>query len=154
MTDYPAPAVINNIRRNALKNIPVELENRYRIEGHEWGVMSSHFAVGSRHRFTRILAADCYWMPLQHANLVKSMLHFLTLEPEGRILACGGFHTGRANLAAFFDVAEEQGLEVEEIYEEDSAGVKREWKKERDGGAENHTERKRWLVIAMLKRRS
>lgn len=65
-----------------------------------------------------------------------------------------GFHTGRARLAAFFDVAVEQGLEVVEIYEEDAEGVTREWLKERDSGAEDHTERKKWLVIAQLKRRS
>lgn len=105
------------------------------------------------HRFTRIVAADCYWMTGQHLNLVQSMLHFLTLEREGRVFLVAGFHTGRAKLASFFDVAIEEGLEVEQIYEEDVEGERRKWKNERDGGAENHTERKRWLVIAQLKRR-
>lgn len=50
-------------------------------------------------------------------------------------------------------MAEEEGLYVEEIYEEDADGVRREWAKEKDGGTENVTERKRWLTIARLRRR-
>lgn len=77
----------------------------------------------------------------------------MTLDPGGRALVVAGFHTGRATLAAFFDICVEQGLEVEEIYEEDVNGVKKEWVRElRDGSTENVTERKQWLVIARLKR--
>lgn len=107
----------------------------------------------NKHAFSRIIAADCYWMPGEHENLVRSMLFLLDLSPDARILAIAGFHTGRAKLAGFFDEAESQGLEVEQIHEEDVAGNRREWLKERDGGLENHTERKRWLVLAILKRR-
>lgn len=82
------------------------------------------------------------------------MLHFLSDDPSARVFAVAGFHTGRANVAAFFDVAVQQGLEVEERYEEDVAGNRREWLSERDSGYEDHTERKRWLVIARLRRRS
>lgn len=141
------------IRKNAEGAIPKELEGRYCLEGHEWGELSSPFALKYAHHFTRILAADCYWMPSQHENLVTSMLHFLTNDSEGRILAIAGFHSGKARLAAFFEVVVEMGLEIEEIYEEDVEGVRREWLVERDGGAENHTERKRWLVVAILKRK-
>ncbi|CAD0051087.1 unnamed protein product [Aureobasidium pullulans] len=98
------------------------------------------------------MAADCFWMPWQHENLASSMLHFLSDDPEARVLAMGGFHTGRAKLAAFFDVASEKGLEVQEIYEEDDQGNRREWVKEKDGGRENVTERKKWLTIAILRR--
>lgn len=120
--------------------------------GHEWGSVDSAFAEEYQHGFTRILAADCLWMPSQHLNLVISMLHFLTLDPVGRIFVIAGFHTGRARLATFFNVAVEEGLEIEEIYEEDAEGVQREWLKERDGGKEDVTGRKKWLVIARLKR--
>ena len=92
-------------------------------------------------------------MPYQHENLAKSMLHMLSPSREARILAIAGFHTGRAKLAGFFDEAVSQGLVVEEIYEEDVQGVTREWMPERDGGREDVTGRKRWLVIAVLKRR-
>ena len=153
MTDYPSEVVLGNLRQNAKRNIPHEFSDRYHIEGHEWGDLTSPFALKYMHSFTRILAADCYWMQSQHVNLARSMLHFLTQEPEGRIFMTSGFHTGRAKLAAFFDVAIEEGLEVEDIFEEDADGVKREWANEKDGGRENPTERKRWLVVARLRRR-
>jgi len=153
MTDYPAPVVLANLRRNAQKAIPGHLEAKYRIGAHEWGDMTTTFAIENAHHFSRIIAADCYWMPDQHENLAQSMLHFLTLESGGRIFMTSGFHTGRAKLAAFFDVAVEEGLEAEEVYEEDAEGTRRDWMKERDGGREDHTERKKWLVIARLKRR-
>ena len=104
--DYPAPTVLANIRRNAKNAIPTSLGSTFRIEGHEWGDLGSAFPANHVHHFDRILAADCFWMPWQHFNLVHSMLHFLTLDPGGYVLAIAGFHTGRANLALFFDVAE------------------------------------------------
>ena len=152
ISDYPAPAFLANIRCNAKKAIPTALEPVYRIEGLEWGDLDSALAIEFTHHFDRIIAADCLWMPSQHLNLVLSMLQFLTMDPEGRVFIVAGFHTGRAKLASFFDVAQEEGLEVEEIYEEDSEGVTREWRSTRDDGSKDFTERKRWLVIARLKR--
>ncbi|RMY93880.1 hypothetical protein D0861_01648 [Hortaea werneckii] len=154
ISDYPSEVVLANIRENAQKNIPNHLSSNYTVDPHEWGVCDSSFATKHAHSFTRILAADCYWMPGQHLNLVRSMLHFLTLDPCGRIYAIAGFHTGRRKLAPFFTVAVEQGLELEDIFEEDGEGNRREWQAERDGGREDPTERKKWLVIATLKRQS
>lgn len=92
-------------------------------------------------------------MPHEHENLVKSMLYMLSTESDARIFCIAGFHTGRAKLALFFQEAVAQALEIESIYEEDAEGDRREWMEERDGGTENVTERKKWLVIAILKRR-
>ena len=88
-----------------------------------------------------------------HENLVRSMLHLLSTASDASVYAIAGFHTGRAKLAAFFDEAVAQGRHVDEIYEEDHVGNQREWVKERVGGTENVTERKKWLVVAILKRR-
>lgn len=153
MSDYPTEVVLDNIRENAKRAIPPTMAKPYRIEGYAWGDVNSEFAKHNAHSFDRIIAADCYWMPYQHENLAKSMLHMLSPSREARILAIAGFHTGRAKLAGFFDEAVSQGLVVEEIYEEDVQGVTREWMPERDGGREDVTGRKRWLVIAVLKRR-
>lgn len=136
------------------RNIPDVLKPFASVEGHEWSVLDSGFALQNQARFSRVLAADCFWMPWQHQNLARSMLHFLSHDPDSIVLAIGGFHTGRAKLAAFFEVAEEEGLCVEEIYEEDANGVRRPWVKEKDGGREDVTERKRWLTIARLRRRT
>ncbi|KAI5251768.1 hypothetical protein E4T42_03999 [Aureobasidium subglaciale] len=152
LSDYPAEVVLDNIKRNVKENIPESLTPNARVEGHAWGVLDDDFAKAHYRKFNRVLAADCFWMPWQHENLALSMLHFLSDDLDARVLAIGGFHTGRAKLAAFFDVAEEQGLEVEEIYEEDAEGTRRDWVKEKDGGRENVTERKKWLTIAILRR--
>ena len=92
-------------------------------------------------------------MPEEHGNLLESMLHFLSSSTEAEIWVTAGFHTGRAKLVAFFDTAESMNLEVSHIYERDVNGRERAWKRERDGGLEDITERKRWLVIAVLKRK-
>jgi hypothetical protein len=92
-------------------------------------------------------------MTWEHENLAKSMLHFLAETPDARILCIAGFHTGRAKVAPFFEeVIPQQGLEVEEIYEMDADGKRRPWAKERDGGLENMGERKKWLVLARIRR--
>lgn len=152
MTDYPAPVVLENLHKNVHAVIPDHSSSRASVQGHEWGIFTDDFAKESAGRFSRVLAADCFWMPQVHEELSRSMLHFLSNDPKARVLAIGGFHTGRAKLAGFFDVASEQGLEVVSIYEEDALGNRRPWAKERDGGRENTTERKKWLVIAILRR--
>jgi len=152
ISDYPAKAILDNIIRNVQKNIPSSLKPNVTVRGHEWGILNDEFATANKGHFTRILAADCFWMPGVHEELAQSMLHFLSSDPSARVYAIGGFHTGRAKLAAFFDIAVEQGLEVEEIFEENAVGTRRPWEKVRDGGREHTTERKKWLVIAILKR--
>ncbi|KAF2648648.1 hypothetical protein K491DRAFT_783913 [Lophiostoma macrostomum CBS 122681] len=152
-SDYPAPAILNTIETNISKNIPGTLKKAIKVEGHEWGILNTDFASENKHRFTRILAADCFWMPHQHENLARSMSHFLSKSPTARVLCISGFHTGRARLALFFEeVAPEAGLEVELIFEMDADGMRREWQAERDGGKEDVGERKKWLVLAQLRR--
>ncbi len=79
------------------------------------------------------------------------MCHFLKVGEGTRIYVVAGFHTGREKVAAFFDVVGEEGLEVERVGERDADGVEREWRKEREG--EGVMERKKWLVVAVLRRR-
>ena len=54
-------------------------------------------------------------------------------------------------MAGFFDseALESVGLRVERIWERDATGRERDWATDR--GVEDVTERKRWLVIAVLK---
>lgn len=107
----------------------------------------------------------------QHSNLVKTLLWFLSSgknsgsqedEKEGRVWVVGGFHTGRAIVAHFFETAVAMGLEIESIYErdlnateeeeakEEQGEVRRAWEPVRVGeGPEN---RRRWCVVAVLKR--
>src|SRR5690606_9939142 len=114
----PAQAILDAIKTNVSKNLPTDLKSRVQIQGHQWGELDTPFAITNAHKFTRILAADCYWMPWEHENLARSMLHFLSHSPEARILCLAGFHTGRAKLSPFFeDVVPSSGLEIEEIFD-------------------------------------
>ncbi|KAI1496742.1 hypothetical protein F5X99DRAFT_413773 [Biscogniauxia marginata] len=154
------------------------------IEGHAWGDLDSGFASRYRGGFDRVFVCDCLWMPWQHSNLHRSIAWFLrddkhegeageAGEVEGeeektenenennksaadvaRAWVIAGFHTGRAKLRGFFDdgALRDVGLAVERIWERDCDGVERAWVEDR--GAEDPNERKRWLVVAVLKRRS
>jgi EEF1A N-terminal glycine/lysine methyltransferase len=155
ISDYPAPEVLANIKSNISRNIEprrgkTQGIGKVKVEGHEWGVLEDEFARENREGFGRILVADCLWMPWQHANLLGSIRWFL--REDGRAWVIAGFHTGREKMRGFFDdtVVKEAGLGVERIWERNAEGVEREWVTDR--GIEDVTERKRWLVIAILKR--
>jgi hypothetical protein len=56
-------------------------------------------------------------------------------------------------MAPFFaETVPNSGLEIEEIFEMDASGNRRTWAEHRDGGREDIGERKKWLVIARLRR--
>jgi nicotinamide N-methyltransferase len=89
---------------------------------------------------------------MQHTNLAQSMLHFLSTAPDARIFVIAGFHTGRARMAPFFEeTMNEEGLEVEEIFEMDANGKRRDWKP--NSPEELSGERKKWLVVSRVKRK-
>lgn len=152
ISDYPTPSILTNLTHNITTNIPPSLTPHISATGHKWGDLTSPFSLTHAHHFTRILAADCLWMPWTHRALAQSMAHFLSDSPNARVFVAAGFHTGRAKVAPFWRVAGEEGLVVESIEEVDVEGGRREWREERDGGREDVTGRKRWLVIAKLKR--
>ena len=79
------------------------------------------------------------------------MAHFLSREPHARVWVIAGFHTGRAKVAGFFEGLGVEGLEVEDLWERDVDGCEREWVTEREG--EDVTGRKRWVVVAILRRK-
>jgi nicotinamide N-methyltransferase len=117
-----------------------------------WGELSTSFAISKKESYTRIVAADTLWLPHQHLNLAHSMLHFLSRDPAARVFVVAGFHTGRAKMACFFEETVPQGgLETEEIWEMDANGSRRPWKPY--APEELIGERKKWLVVARLKRR-
>lgn len=70
------------------------------------------------------------------------MAYFLWCEPNTRIYAIDCFHVGQAELAPFFDIVPEAGLDTESIYEMNVDGTRRPWQRERDGGREDVTETK------------
>lgn len=160
ITDYPAPEVVANVRKNVEVNLPEEMRigrggnpATCLVEGHEWGKLSGDdsFVQGHKGSFDVILVADCLWMPDQHAALMESIAWFLS--PGGKAWVVAGFHTGRVKMRDFYDaeLLTKHGMEVESIVERDPEGREREWVTDR--GFEDVTERKRWLVISVLRKR-
>ena len=153
LSDYPSPAILANTRLNVEGNVPKDQRHKLTVQGHEWGVLTDHFSKTHANHFSRILCADCLWMDGEHYGLAQSMEHFLSGGGEARVWVMAGFHTGRAKLVSFFDIAAQAGLETEHIWERDADGNEREWVRERGGREEDATGRNKWLVIAILKRK-
>jgi len=151
ISDYPAPTIIETLKANVSKNVPESKRARVTVLPHTWGDLESSFAVNKKGQYTRIIAADTLWLYSQHHNLARSMLHFLSPDPKSRVFVIAGFHTGRAKLAHFFEKAiVEVGLTIEEIFEMEADGKRREWKP--SAVEESIEQRKRWLVMARLMR--
>ncbi|KAI2471861.1 hypothetical protein F4781DRAFT_61452 [Annulohypoxylon bovei var. microspora] len=158
VTDYPSAAVLDTLRNNVAANAKPECSPRgtlapVTVEGHSWGELSTPFATAHRGRFDRVFVCDCLWMPWQHANLHQSVAWFLKdSSSSARAWVVAGFHTGRAKMRGFFesDALAAAGLEIESLWERDCDGVEREWVWDR--GQEDISERKRWLVVGVLRR--
>lgn len=158
-TDYPAPSVMEILRANMALNAQPsfspsgKVAGRVIVEGHAWGSLASDaFSLENKASYDRVLACDCLWMPWQHDNLRKSISWFMKDGPDSRAWLVAGFHTGRHNMSGFFNPEKlaDAGLEVESIWERDVEGEEREWATER----KDDSLRKRWLVIATLKKSS
>ena len=149
LSDYPTEAVLENVRRNVREN--VREGQRATVQGHAWGEVEDEFAMGNAHRFGRVIVADCLWIPEQHRNLARSVEHFLEMSDTAQVFIVAGFHSGRDRMVPFFEIVEQVGLVVDSIYEADVEGRERPFK--RDRGDENVLDRKRWLAVAVLRRK-
>lgn len=157
ITDYPAPEVVANIKKNVDKNVEqagsraATGRSQCWVQGHEWGNLAEDDEFVQEHKgtFDIIIVADCLWMPWQHENLMKSINHFM--KPNGKAWVVAGFHTGRAKMANFFveETLAKHNLRVGSITERDPDGIERQWVFDR--GIEDVTVRKRWLVVSVLK---
>lgn len=151
ISDYPNSEFLPTLNATVKNNIPEDLRGRVSVQGHEWGHVEDTFSVAHTSHFTRILSADCLWMPGEHLSLIQSMLHFLAYGEHAQVWVTAGFHTGRPTIAQFFTVAAAAGLEMETIWERDVHGDVRPWSETRE---EDITARKKWLVVAILRRRN
>lgn len=165
VTDHPSSPALSSgaIKINTDASLELakgsQLHSRVSIEAHEWGLTADAFAQETRHHYSKIVSADCLWMPSQHRNIILSISHFLSKEdPSACALVVAGFHTGRDVVADFFkqfptpdgdkDLA--QALSIAEIYETDMNGARRPWQESRAG--EGREDAKRWCVVAVIVR--
>lgn len=153
VSDYPSREILANIEVNIEENISADLKGQITVEGHQWGISTDRLSTTHAHYFTRIVCADCLWLPGEHDNLIKSILHFLSYKQTARVWVVAGFHTGRASVASFFAATNDAGLVTEQIYEIDVDGSKRSWTAEKKPGMETIAELAKWLVVATMKRR-
>lgn len=165
ITDHPSsPALASNTIHANVQEI-LKLAKRgsfapvFSIEAHKWGSIMDAFAQKKQNHYTRIIAADCLWMPSQHGNLVRSIAHFLSKEsPEACALVVAGFHTGRNIVGGFFKQfstcdtkdASAAELSIADIYEMDIYGTRRPWQETRAN--ESIQEAKMWCVVALIVR--
>ncbi|KAJ9612291.1 hypothetical protein H2200_003888 [Cladophialophora chaetospira] len=129
ITDHPSSpalttgAIEQNVKTNILERDKRKAPNdestttvgEVNIFGYTWGTtpMYSPSSYGKplpQHQqptsFTRIIIADCLWMPSQHVNLVKTVLHYLDdSDPGNCALVVAGFHTGRETVRNFLEIA-------------------------------------------------
>lgn len=174
VTDHPdSPALTTGaIAANMATNLSVNGKARtacqLSIRGYAWGSEAMYSASqygrpvssSADERFDRMLMCDCLWMPHQHNNLVDSAVRWLSSSVDSCAIVIAGFHTGRSIVGSFFDIAAGEDtdgrgtsgpLAIEEIYEVDVDGERREWAKER--ATETKEEAKRWCVVGILKMR-
>ncbi|KAK4945181.1 hypothetical protein LTR10_015607 [Elasticomyces elasticus] len=191
ITDHPSSpaltmgAIEQNLRENVLETPRVDHTNSrpvVNVFGYTWGTtkmyLPNHYgkpAPEQLETFDRIIIADCLWMPSQHVNLVKTILHYLeSSQKDACAFVLAGFHTGRATVRRFFEIAtgewreEDQGgdedededeelravqgrLKAADIFEIDTNGVRRPWLPSRPG--EDKQQTRRWTVCAVLVRR-
>lgn len=158
LTDYPSVEILENIRQNVEKNVSSRQQalsslnqtNGVSVEAHKWGDVREEFAKSNAHRFTRVLATGCLWLPEQHESIAKSMAHFLEKGEEAEVWVVSGFFLGREKLAGFFDIARGEGLNVREVFEQNAAGDRRGWMVDR--GVEDGEEiiEQGWLLVGVL----
>jgi EEF1A N-terminal glycine/lysine methyltransferase len=166
ITDHPSsPALASGaIQVNVKESLELAKKSNqsplFSIDEHEWGSVTDVFAQENRYHYTRVIAADCLWMPSQHHSLVRSITHFLSKQsPRACAMVVAGFHTGRSIVADFlkqFPTLDGMGgtqeeLIVADLYESNMNGVRRPWQDNRAN--EDNEELKRWCIVAIIVRR-
>ena len=120
-TDYPDPALIQNIVMNAAQNARIQLENgAFVAKGFIWGQDSSDLlqTLGSGHKFDVVLMADLIFNHSEHHNLLRSCKELLS--DDGVIITTFTHHVVKwaDRDMKFFAVASELGFDHELVFQE------------------------------------
>lgn len=91
ITDYPAPNLLENCRRNLEANRgelgDEAVDSRSHVFGHLWGTEEP---VHLKNSVDTVIAAECLWIHEQHAELLHSIEYFL--KPTGTLLMSYAHH--------------------------------------------------------------
>lgn len=101
LTDHPCPEILENIRKNVEMNVVsrrqrslLKQADSVTTEAHKWGEVEENFAKSNAYKFTRVLATGCLWLPEQHENIARSMVHFLEKSEKAEVWVVSGFSLG------------------------------------------------------------
>ena len=115
-TDYPAPEVVANMKRNVRGNAesyPVIAE-RCLVVGHDWGTsVDPILGRAGSPGVDAVILADCLWLDHLHGQLIRSVCDLLCCARHGRAIVSYMHHDNAASVAPrFFERALAAGLHV------------------------------------------
>lgn len=123
ITDYPDPNLIDNIEHNMqlLRSQCPTKDLKMSVQGYIWGhdpqpLFDAPNQNGEK--FDVVIMSDLIFNHSEHEKLIKTAK--LTLKPQGRALVVFSPHRPRLYQRdlAFFDLAKENGFDVEQIVEQ------------------------------------
>ncbi|KAI8597062.1 hypothetical protein EDD21DRAFT_311359, partial [Dissophora ornata] len=121
LTDYPDPAIVQNLERNWYENLVESQRVKCAVRGHAWGesvqeMMDCLPAVSNLGSealdnspssggpgYDWILLADTLWVSEGHVALLESCCS--VLSATGKIFVCCGLHTGYIPVQRFMSLA-------------------------------------------------
>lgn len=116
-TDYPSPAVIENLMRNLTSHCTSlsTASPSFKVLSHIWGdeaSMSEILSANNGEGFDIALAAECLWRHELHSDLAVSLYRSLRLGGRALISFSHHFPGRESHDLNFFDIAEDFGLNI------------------------------------------
>lgn len=139
-TDYPSPAVIDNVWYNCRENLSPEQLNRIHVVGYKWGddVSSLLSLLRSYNeeefpKYDVVIASECIWKPDSHFILLQSIAAVIKSNGFVYITYTNHIPALEQEYKSFFDLAETK-FNLVRVYD-CSVTVKHMWN---DGEVESY----------------
>lgn len=114
-TDYPDKAIIENLKRNIVRN-EVVFRCPVSCQGYKWGEdvspLLSTLPPPHTH-FDILILADLLWLHDEHSSLLRTISQ--SLSPDGIVYITAGHYSKRWIVDSFFKQAGEMGFEKKEV---------------------------------------
>ncbi|GAA5883257.1 hypothetical protein JCM16303_007332 [Sporobolomyces ruberrimus] len=158
LSDFDNARMLEDLRDTVDEAVAQRYRSRICIAGHSFGEPTKSL-VDLSPTYDTILVADCIWDCSLHEPLLDTLLSLLSASPSAVVHFTCGFHTGRAVVADFVDLARRRGIVAmasQSPKEISVEGEVRMWKAPegaaRKGGLkdgrEKQEERNRWTFVA------
>lgn len=87
-TDYPEPAILENIRTNIRQNLQPDFRTVISVEGLKWGPNCR----ASTEQFDVVLMADTLWLEHEHDHLIASLTKLVKSKEKGGLVISAFMH--------------------------------------------------------------